>query len=67
MDKEAEAALVIPLASFTDAVKVEEPAAVGVPLIVQPLNDRPAGNEPAVREQLSGGVPPLVFSACEYA
>jgi len=67
MDREAEAALAIPLASVAVAVKVEVPIAKGVPLIVQPLNDRPEGNEPAVSEQLSGAVPPLVLSACEYA
>ena len=35
-------------------------AVVGVPAItpVEGVNDKPAGNEPAVIDQVSGGVPP---------
>jgi len=35
------------------------PAAVGVPLTVQPVNVRPAGSAPAVTEQVYGAVPPV--------
>jgi hypothetical protein len=63
MEREAEALLTVPLASAAIAVNV--PLAEGVPLMVQPLNDKPEGNEPVATEQLSGAVPPLVLSACE--
>jgi hypothetical protein len=38
---------------------VELPAVVGVPLTVQLVMVRPAGNVPVVIEQLYGEVPPL--------
>jgi hypothetical protein len=49
--------------SFTWTVKVEVPAAVGVPLIV-PLaaSDRPAGSEPVVVDQVFPPDPPLAES-----
>lgn len=40
------------LESVTLTVTVELPAVVGVPLTVQPARARPAGNVPAVIEQL---------------
>ena len=41
--------------------------AVGVPAIapLEGVNDNPAGNEPAVIDQISGGVPPVAASVCE--
>lgn len=59
-------ALAEPL-SFTCAVKVELPAAVGVPLITPEAEsrDNPAGSEPALIDQLYGGVPPEAFNVCE--
>ena len=42
--------------SVTFTVTGDEPAAVGVPLSVHPLNVRPAGSVPVI-EQLYGGVP----------
>lgn len=44
--------------SVTFTVTGDEPAAVGVPLIVQPVSVRPAGNVPVI-EQVYGGVPSL--------
>ena len=44
--------------SSTFTVTVELPAVVGVPLTVQPLNDKPAGRVPDVIVQLYGEVPP---------
>ena len=66
MEREADA-LLTPLASVAVAVNVDVPIAKGVPLMVQPLNDKPEGNEPVATEQLSGAVPPLVLRAWEYA
>ena len=50
--------------SLTCTVKLEVPAAVGVPLIV-PLaeSERPAGSEPVVVDQVLPPVPPLAASA----
>ena len=50
--------------SLTCTVKLEVPAAVGVPLIV-PLaeSERPAGNEPVDMDQEFPPVPPLAASA----
>ena len=42
--------------SVTFTVTGDDPAAVGVPPIVQPLSDRPAGSVPVI-EQLYEGVP----------
>lgn len=47
------------LESVTVTLKLEVPAAVGVPLTVHPLRVRPAGSEPDEIEQLYGVVPPL--------
>jgi len=52
--------------SVTRTVKLEVPAAVGVPAIVAPLSVRPAGNEPDVTAQRYGGVPPLAIKSVEY-
>ena len=53
---------VLELASVTLTVKLLVPVAVGVPEIAPVLaaNDRPAGNEPEVIDQVSGAVPPLL-------
>jgi len=47
-------------ASVTLTVTGDEPAAVGVPLTVQPVSVRPAGNVPVI-EQEYGGVPSLAM------
>ncbi len=53
-----------PVASCTCAVKVDVPAAVGVPEMV-PLaaSTRPAGSEPPVRLKVYGAVPPEAVRA----
>jgi hypothetical protein len=44
----------------TFAVKLDVPAAVGVPLMTPALdNVKPAGNVPALTDQVSGAVPPI--------
>jgi hypothetical protein len=50
--------------SFTCTVKLGEPAAFGVPLIV-PLadNDSPAGRDPFISDHEYPPVPPLAASA----
>lgn len=59
---------VSPLLSSTCTVKVAAAAAVGVPLIVPATEStRPAGREPAVKDQLYGAVPPLAAKVCAYA
>ena len=40
------------LLSVTWIVKLEVPIPVGVPAIVAPVSDRPAGNDPDTRDQL---------------
>ena len=40
------------LESVTVAVRLEVPGTVGVPLMRQPESDKPAGNVPALIEQL---------------
>ena len=51
---------VVPLASVAVTVKVEEPAAVGVPLRTPPAESvSHAGSEPAVTAKVYGAVPPL--------
>ena len=52
--------------SATCTVKLEVPAAVGVPVIppVAGFNARPAGRAPAI-DQLYGAVPPVAASVCE--
>src|SRR5215472_16778638 len=54
--------------SVSLAVKLNDPATVGVPEIV-PVEDklRPPGNAPALMFQLYGVVPPLPANAVEYA
>lgn len=54
--------------SVTVAVKLEVPLAAGVPAMVpfEPIA-KPAGKLPAVTIHEYAGVPPLAFSACEYA
>jgi hypothetical protein len=57
------------VASVTLTVKVKEPDAVGVPVIV-PLDAasvRPAGSAPELMLQLYGVVPPVAPSVVEYA
>ena len=53
--------------SVTFTVKVEVPAVVGVPEIVPPASVNPAGSDPLDTDHAYGAVPPLAFSACEYA
>ena len=45
--------------SVTVTVAVDVPAAVGVPLTVQPVSVRPAGSAPPVTVQTYGAVPPV--------
>lgn len=54
---------VVPALSRTSTMKVNEPAAVGVPETV-PEEDRlsPLGNEPLNTDQVYGVVPPLAAS-----
>ena len=42
---------------------------MGLPEIVQPVNDKPVGNgfDPPAKAQLSEPVPPLAVRVCEYA
>jgi hypothetical protein len=53
-----------PLAPATRTVKLEVPAAVGVPLIApeEAFSVRPAGRLPAETDQLYGVVPPVAVS-----
>ena len=52
--------------SVTLTVKLEGPAAAGVPEIVPPERLSPAGSDPLATDQVYGGVPPVALSACEY-
>jgi len=54
------------LLSVTRIVKLNEPSAVGVPLIA-PLDERfnPCGNEPEASAQLYGLMPPVAVKVCE--
>jgi hypothetical protein len=52
--------------SVTCSVRFEIPAAVGVPLIVQPFCVNPAGNVPTVVVQVNGAVPPVVRIVAKY-
>jgi hypothetical protein len=55
-----------PLLSLTATVKLETPAAEGVPLIVPAeVKEMPAGNAPEVRDQEYPPVPPEAASVCE--
>ena len=40
-------------------IRLEIPGVVGVPLTVQPLNERPTGSAPVVMEHVYGAVPPV--------
>jgi hypothetical protein len=51
--------------SVTLTVKLEEPAALGVPDIVPPVRLSPAGSDPLVTDHVYGGDPPLALSTCE--
>lgn len=51
------------LESTICAVKLDEPADVGVPEMAPALKVRPLGSEPPVILHLSGAVPPLTVSA----
>jgi hypothetical protein len=55
-----------PAESVTLTVKVDTPAATGVPLNTPPaLKVSPAGSEPVETNQVSGAVPPVAASVCE--
>lgn len=59
-------AVAFPLAaSATCTVKPTDPAVLGVPEMVLPLNVRPAGNAPAEMVQLYGVMPPAAASVAE--
>jgi hypothetical protein len=54
-----------PELSVTCAVKVDVPAAEGIPVMLPPaLSNRPAGSAPAVTAQLYGDVPPVAAKVC---
>src|SRR5579872_2103275 len=57
------------LASVTLTVKLDVPAAVGVPesTPVEALSVIPAGSVPLLTDQVYGAVPPLTVSVNEYA
>src|SRR5690348_1064732 len=55
--------------SVTRALNVNDPVAVGVPLM-RPLLEfrlKPSGSAPVVTDQEYGGFPPVAVSVCEYA
>ena len=51
--------------SVTLRVKLDDPAAEGVPEIVLPERLKPAGRAPVAMEKVNGGVPPVAFTCCE--
>jgi hypothetical protein len=55
----------VPLESTTWAVKVNVPAAVGVPVMapVEGFSVKPVGSEPLVIENVYGGTPPVATKA----
>ena len=57
---------VVPAPSATWTVNPDVAAAEGVPEIVAPLSESPAGSEPDTMDQVYVPVPPLAASACEY-
>jgi hypothetical protein len=56
-------------ASVTWTRNTAVPSVVGVPTMtpVSGFNDRPAGSDPEVTDQLYGIVPPVALISCEYA
>ena len=52
--------------SVTLAIKLEEPAAVGVPEIMPPARLNPDGSDPLAIDHEYGALPPVAWSACEY-
>lgn len=67
MERENVALVVSEVASVTCTVKVELPAAKGIPEMVPNLRRaKPAGKEPAEIDQEYGGVPPMARNACQY-
>ena len=57
-----------PNESVTSAVKVDVPAAVGVPEIIPLLRSskRPAGSEPFATEKVYGVTPRVAVTTCAY-
>jgi hypothetical protein len=51
--------------SVTLTVKLDDPAAVGVPEIVLPERLNPPGRAPVATDHVYGGDPPAAFSVCE--
>lgn len=52
--------------SVTRRVKLDEPATMGVPLMIPPERLNPAGSEPLARDHVYGGVPPVALTGCAY-
>ncbi|HEY3838650.1 MAG TPA: hypothetical protein VGL72_18860, partial [Bryobacteraceae bacterium] len=48
-------------------MKLDGPAALGVPDMVPPERLNPAGRDPVDSDHVYGGDPPVALSACEYA
>jgi hypothetical protein len=53
--------------SVTLTLKLDEPGAMGVPLIMPPAKRNPAGTDPLTIDHVYGGFPPIALMACEYA
>lgn len=53
--------------SVTLTVKLDEPVAVGVPLIIPAARLNPGGSDPLATDHVYGGLPPVALTACEYA
>jgi len=51
--------------SVTLRVKLDDPAAPGVPEIVLPARVKPTGRAPLAMENVYGGDPPVALSGCE--
>ena len=57
----------LPAVSETLAVKLNEPAEVGLPEICpDPDSATPGGRVPAITDQAYGGLPPVAANAAEY-
>ena len=52
--------------SVTFTVKLDVPAAPGVPDMVLPARLSPAGSDPLDTDHVYGAVPPVALSPCEY-